>query len=127
MFVENSGTVQVCVELTSGTVSENIEVVVQSGQSGDTATGTDDYRGLRDCVWLYLSHPAAGMDYIAVTQTLLFIPGGSTEMCVSVTISDDLVAEGNEFFTCIITVGGLQQDLVQITIIDDDSECLHEI
>ena len=50
MFDENSGTVQVCVELTSGALSENTEVVVQSGQSGDTATGFDDYTGLRDCV-----------------------------------------------------------------------------
>ena len=66
------------------------------------------------------------MDYIAVAQTLLFTPGGSTEMCVSVTIVDDQVDEGNEFFTCIITVGGLQQDLVRITIIDD-GKCLHEI
>ena len=66
------------------------------------------------------------MDYIAVTETLIFTPGGSTEMCVSVTILDDSVDENSEFFTCIITVGGLQQDLVQITIIDNESKYLHE-
>ena len=49
-FGEGSGTVEVCVEVTSGIVSEDTEVVVQSGQSGDTATGTGDYTGLRDCV-----------------------------------------------------------------------------
>ena len=62
-----------------------------------------------------------------MTRALTFTPGGSTEMCVSVTIFNDQVFEGNEFFTCIITVGGQQQDLVQITIIDDDGKCLHEI
>ena len=50
MFGEGSGTVEVCVELTSGIVSEDTQVVVQSGQPGDTATGTGDYTGLRDCV-----------------------------------------------------------------------------
>ena len=40
-FDESAGTVQVCVVLVSGTVSQNTVVAVESDQPGDTATGTD--------------------------------------------------------------------------------------
>ena len=38
-FPESAGTVEVCVILVSGTVSQNTVVTVTSGQPGDTATG----------------------------------------------------------------------------------------
>ena len=38
-FIENAGTVEVCVFLVSGTISENTPVTVQSARTGDTATG----------------------------------------------------------------------------------------
>ena len=38
-FDENAGTVEACVFLVSGTISENTPVTVQSGRTGDTATG----------------------------------------------------------------------------------------
>ena len=57
VFPENAGTVQVCVVVVSGTVSQTTAVTVSSGQLGDSATGT-------------LTHQQK--DSFIVEQTLLF-------------------------------------------------------
>ena len=41
VFIEAAGDVQVCVIVESGTVSENTLVIVRSGQSGDSAQGSE--------------------------------------------------------------------------------------
>ena len=53
-----------------------------------------------------------------MSQSLVFIPGGPTEMCVNVTAFEDDIGEDDEFFTCILT-GQQPTVTVRVTIIDD--------
>jgi hypothetical protein len=100
VFGEGDGTGEVCVVLVSGVVSVTTIVTVTSGALGDTAT--------------------ADVDYMAVSQTLLFEPGGLDRMCVDFSINDDEIGEDDEFFTCILTGPQPPPVIVRITIIDND-------
>lgn len=55
-------------------------------------------------------------DYAAVAQTLIFTPGGSTRMCLSIFIVDNTIVESTEVFTLTLN----SQAAATVTIIDDD-------
>ena len=54
-----------------------------------------------------------------MVQSLVFVPGGPTEMCVNVTAFEDEIGEDDEFFTCILTGPVPPPVTVRVTIIDD--------
>ena len=114
VFDESAGGVEVCVVLVSGTFSQSIELVIGSGQFGDTATGTLQYCSMFEILVSSFTHSSAGDDYVSVTETLTFMPG-DTEMCFILVIIDDALVEGNEFFTLTIN----SQTAATVTIIDN--------
>ena len=70
---------------------------------------------------MLISFPSAGVDYVDVSEPLVFVPGGPTIMCVDVVILEDGVEEDDEFFTCIITGPVPPPVTVTITISDGQS------
>ena len=64
------------------------------------------------------------MDYTALTEELIFNPGGPNRQCVNITILDDTVVESSiEFFTVETTSTlppGTQSNLA--IVIDDDGK-----
>ena len=59
------------------------------------------------------------MDYIAVSETLVFVPGGPTRMCVTFSVFDDQMDEINEFFTLILNGPVPPPVIAIITIVDN--------
>ena len=121
VFGEGDGTGEVCVVLVSGVVSVTTVVTVRSGALGDTATGIlKKYISVGCVVLASISlFPSADVDYTAVTETLLFEPGGLDRMCVDFSINEDEIGEDDEFFTCILTGPQPPPVIVRITIIDN--------
>ncbi|MEZ4511922.1 MAG: Calx-beta domain-containing protein [Chloroflexota bacterium] len=97
---ENGGSLDVEVQL-SATTQHTVTVNIAS--SNDTAT--------------------AGSDYTAISQTLTFAPGATSQM-VTVAISDDVAEEGNEAFQLTLSNASpiaLGNDpVLSVVILDDD-------
>lgn len=67
----------------------------------------------------------AGVDYVANSGTLTFNPGGPLTQNVTVTITGDLLAEGDEMFDLVLsnpTAGGIAVPSGTATIVDDDPQ-----
>ena len=81
------------------------------------ASGTVDYTTVDGTA-------LAGMDYVATTGTLTFLPGNAFPRRVSITVFDDAIDEPNEQFTLVFSnpQGGvvLGDAKAVVTILDND-------
>ena len=69
----------------------------------------------------------AGFDYVPTTTELTFQPG-TTSVCGSVgQVNDDVIVEGAEFFSLLLSSQNnrvlIQQNTAQVTIEDNDGRC----
>ena len=105
--VQEGGSLMLCVELV-GQTERNVEVMLSTLSNGST-------EGMYICIhWLYSSsdiyslctlpaaHSAAGMDYLTVSEVLIFEPG-VLEQCADFSALSDALVENEEIVSVLLS------------------------
>jgi len=127
--VEEGESVEVCAQiigLIERIVNITINTIDDTDASGKSITNLANpfiqYHGYHT---VHLSL-AASSDFLPVTESLSFIPSGSQQKCINISIPQDRTVENNESFS--VVVNSSDQDVVlasseaTVIIIDEDSK-----